>query len=850
MLASTVPALLPMAVAEEEISDIADLQLKLTQLNSIMSMLCSMHQTTALHRNPGATLETFLYNLMSLTGSECGFVGEIKTDGSHFPFIVTHAISHNNWVRDMKKKFGKENDNGIRFLQMENLARQVIKTELPILNNNPLPDDLLLEFSHHIPRLRSFIGIPVLYDQQLIGIIGLGNKPGGYSTCTFDILKPLVQTYATLLFANNQEKERNRIEKANRRMTADLEALVSTLDDIVFELNEHKIFTKVWCNDEKFLFKPKDQVLNRPICDVMGELATIFDSLADTVLGTGEPLEYEYKDIRQDVNHWYCMKMSLIKSEHPEAPKRLLILVKNISQRKMDELALQQAKSELERNNHLLNISQQMGAIGGWEFNTATSELFWTKQIYDLREVPYDHDISLATCSKYYHADDRAVFEEHRKNLFEHHKPYCLELRHQSAKGTPTWVKTVGMPIFTNGKISHFRGIIMDITNQKITELELLKAKEAAEKAAHSRSEFLSVMSHEIRTPLNAIIGIAGILEDNHQTDNSEVVHSLQFSAKHLLGLINDILDFSKIEAGKIELEHIPINLPQLIHGIASNYQPLAKGKGIKLFTALDHELPQNIVGDPVRLAQILNNLINNAIKFTSKGSVCVEVHQEERHGNRTHICFTVRDTGIGIPAELHDRVFETFSQADAATTRQHGGTGLGLAITRKLVELQRGHITLDSAPGKGSSFAFTLGFDIPVTHSIEHRCQQWAPGFLQDMNLLIVEDNVINIRILEMQLKKSGAKVTTATNGKQALERLKEQTFDGIILDLHMPEMNGYEAIPHIKMIQPNAFIIVLTADIMPEVAEKLAMLQVTDLLPKPYAASDLYKALAHHYV
>ncbi|NIG54023.1 ATP-binding protein [Chitinophaga sp. Cy-1792] len=849
MLASTVPALLPMAVAEEEIAEIADLQLKLTQLNSIMDTLCSMHQTMALHRNPGSTLETFLYNLMSITESECGFVGEVKSDGTLFPSIITHAISHANWVRDMKKKFGKEQDNGLRFLQMETLARQVIKTELPILNNNPLPDEQSMEFADHIPRLRSFIGIPVLYDKQLIGIIGLGNKPGGYSTTTYDILKPLVQTYAILLFANNQEKERNRIEKANRRMTSDLEALVTTLDDIVFELNENKIFTKVWCNNERLLFKPKDQVLNRPITEVMGELATIFDSLADTVLGTGEPMEYEYKDIRQDINNWYRMKMSLITADHPDAPKRLLILVKNISRRKMDELALQQAKAELERNNHLLNISQQMGAIGGWEFNTATSELFWTKQIYDLREVPYDHPISLATCSIFYHPDDRAIFEEHRKNLFENHKSYCLELRHVSANGTPTWVKTVGMPIFTNGKISHFRGIIMDITNQKVTELELVKAKEFAEKAATSRSEFLSVMSHEIRTPLNAIIGIAGILEDNHHADNTEVVHSLQFSANHLLGLINDILDFSKIEAGKIELEHIPVNLNQLIHGIAGNFQPLAKGKGIKLFTALDHELPPMILGDPVRLSQILNNLVNNAIKFTSKGSVCIEVHQEERHGNRIHICFTVRDTGIGIPAALHDRIFETFSQADAATARQHGGTGLGLAITKKLVEIQRGHITLDSAPGKGSAFSFTLGFEIPVAHPVELRCKQWAPGFLEGMNLLVVEDNIINIRILEMQLKKSGAGVTTATNGKQALERLKEQTFDGIILDLHMPEMNGYEAIPHIKMIQPDAFIIVLTADIMPEVAEKLSMLHVTDLLPKPYAAADLYKALAHHY-
>ncbi|MBV7533168.1 ATP-binding protein [Chitinophaga sp. sic0106] len=847
MLASTLPVLLPEA-AVEDITEISALRTKLQQLSGIMGSLAEMHQTLALHKNLQLTMEHFLQNLLTITGSETGFVGEITTSYQYLPKLILHAAAPAAYLQEMKRRYFKDQEPGLQFLNMDALTREVIKQATPIINNSPEPDEISVSYPDLSVTLSAYLGIPIVYNHKILGVIGLGNKPGGYSTTIIDTLQPLIQSYALLLFANNQERDRNRAEKANQQTRADLDALIGTLDDIVMEMNEYKIFTKVWCNNDNLLFQPKEQVVGRSMTEVLGPLAPVFDNLTDILLRTGETQEYEYRDIRQEINNWYGLKMSLLKN-HNGPNKRILILIKNITSRMRDEIALRQTKAELERNLHLLNISQQMGAIGGWEFNTATSEIFWTKQIFELREVSADYPVTLQSSAAFYHPDDRPVFEEARRQLLENQKPYCLELRHISAKGTPTWVKTMGIPVITKGHITHFRGIIMDITNQKVTELELLKAKECAEKAAQARSEFLSVMSHEIRTPLNAIIGIAGILEDNHLPENTEVIQSLQFSSKHLLGLINDILDFNKIEAGKIELEHIPIHLPDLIHGIASNYQPLAKAKGIKLYTAVDHELPQNILGDPVRLGQILNNLINNAIKFTQKGSVCIEVHQEDCHGNRTHIGFTIRDTGIGIPADMQDKVFETFVQAEAATTRRHGGTGLGLAITKKLVEIQRGHIHVESTPGKGSAFHFTLGFDIPVLHKKQHTPKQYPAGFLDNMSLLVVEDNVINVRIIEMQLKKSGARITTATNGKQALERLKEQHFDGIILDLHMPEMNGYEAIPHIKMIQPDAFIIVLTADIMPDVREKLAILHVTDLLPKPYAAHDLFKALAKYY-
>ncbi|WP_143309244.1 ATP-binding protein [Chitinophaga vietnamensis] len=849
MLASTLPSPQATTATAEDVPDSLQMQDRLLYLNKIMEMLGRINNTVALHRHPRQTFENFLDGILSITGSEYGFIGEIIYEDHEPPHLLAHAITATGWSEETKACYAANMQAALQLPLVAQFATQVMRTALPYISNSPAADERRQDIPPVHPPVRSFLGLPVIHDQQLIGIIGIANKSGGYKTAIIELLQPLVQAYGTLLYANNKEKERCRIEKNNQQLAADLDALVAALDDIVFEMNEEKIFTKIWCRQESLLFRPKDEVIGKSFEEVLGEHASIFTPLVESVLLTGEPVEYEYPDIRSHLQEWYSIKISLIGSASTKQ-KRLLLLIKNITRRKKDELALLQTEADLLRSNQLLNISQEMGRIGGWEFNTVTGELFWTRQVYELREVPFDYPVNFESSAAFYHPEDRPLFEEARRLLVEQHKPYCLEIRQISAKGTPSWVKTVGIPVFINGQVSHFRGIIMDITHQKVTELELMKAKDCAEKAAQARSEFLSVMSHEIRTPLNAIIGIAGLLEENHLPENAEVLHSLQFSANHLLGLINDILDFSKIEAGKIELEHIPFDLPDLLHSIANNYQPLAKARGVKLFTAIDHDLPKNITGDPVRLGQILNNLVNNAIKFTYRGSVSIEAHQEEHHGGRCKISFVVKDTGIGIPADMHDRIFDTFVQADAATTRRHGGTGLGLAITRKLVELQKGHIQLESTPGQGATFRFTLCFDLPENNSGKHKHKgSRPPGFLEGMRLLVVEDNAINIRVIELQLKKSGALLTTASNGRQALQKLQEQTFDGVILDLHMPEMNGYETIPHIRMIQPEAFIIVLTADIMPEVAERLTLLHVKDLLPKPYAAEDLYKTLIQYY-
>lgn len=517
-----------------------------------------------------------------------------------------------------------------------------------------------------------------------------------------------LHTAGSIIARNKRE-----VEIEEHWLASDLEALLTSLDDIVFELNEQKIFTRVWCNDDSLLFIPREQIIGRSIEDVLGPEGAVFNSLVDCLLESGIPQELEYKDYRPQLNKWFRMRMSLLKRR-------------------------------------------------------------W------------------------------------------HYSGRCIMV------------------------------VIKDITHYKTAQLELIHAKEAAEAAARTRSEFLSVMSHEIRTPLNGIIGIANLLEET--SEHAPLVHSLKYSAHHLLTLINDILDFSKIEAGKVELEHIPLDLKNLIKDIESNYQPLAKAKHIRLYTSVDPDLPSTLCGDPVRLGQILNNLINNAIKFTQRGGVFIEAQLVSQEATAATVNFCVRDTGIGIEKAMQAQIFESFVQAQSATTRQHGGTGLGLAITKSLVELHNSHITVESEPGQGTAFRFNVTFTmLPATQQpCHHHNQQLLQKWLEHKQLLIVEDNSINAMVLGFQLQRTGAITATATNGKEAVEKMQQQHFDGIILDLHMPEMDGYDTIPFIRQIQPHAFIIALTADVIPEVKEKLKRLQVNAVLHKPYDATSLYRILS----
>jgi signal transduction histidine kinase/HAMP domain-containing protein/ActR/RegA family two-component response regulator len=412
------------------------------------------------------------------------------------------------------------------------------------------------------------------------------------------------------------------------------------------------------------------------------------------------------------------------------------------------------------------------------------------------------------------------------------------------------WLRSSANIFQEEGGAALLNGYWIDVTDQKQLELALEQSRREADAANEAKSRFLANMSHEIRTPMNAIIGLTHLAHGQTAEPRvREQLSKVEGAAQSLLGLLNDILDFSKIEAGRMSLEHIPFDLWSVLERVEGLMAERASSKGLRLKLERPETLPRDLIGDPLRLGQVLLNLISNAIKFTETGEVRVQVELQGQDAGGVRLRFAVYDTGIGIQPAQMARLFRAFTQADSSTTRRFGGTGLGLTISKELVNLMGGELGAESEPGKGSCFSFALQLQ---RADPDWRSPPQAPvdskTALQGARLLVVDDNVINLEVASEMLRQAGALVGTAGNGREALAQLALGQFDAVLMDLQMPVMDGYTATRRIRE-QPQFHdlpVLAMTANAMSGDRESCLAAGMNDHIPKPIDPEVLLRTVA----
>jgi PAS domain S-box-containing protein len=654
--------------------------------------------------------------------------------------------------------------------------------------------------------------------------------------------------------------------RADEALKASEDRFRDTFDNVAVGIAHNDLAGRWLRVNQKFcdiLGYTRDELLRKTFYEISlpDELAVEAPQHSRLVAGTQASYSLE-KHIRRkdDTIVWVNVTVTL-QRDCVGAPAYTMAIVQDISERKKAEQALLLANSQLD-------AAVRGSNVGIWEVDFPEGTYFDGRGRFinvweQLGESPPDRALEATAWMASLHPDDRErVVAEIQALLAGPGNDYELGYRARHRDGSYRWMLSRGtIARNASGKAVRVTGSRVDVTELKRIENELRQAKEGAEAANRAKDEFLANVSHEIRTPMNAVLGMTELALDTSLTnDQRQILQTVKSAADNLLRLINDLLDFSKIEAGRLELDLSEFSLRDALGETLRALAVRAEAKGLALVSDIRPDVPDLLLGDAGRLRQILLNLVGNAVKFTDAGEVLVRVAVDgPSEKGKVSLRFTVTDTGIGIPQDKQQKIFRAFEQEDTSTTRKYGGTGLGLTIAARLVALMGGAITVESRPGQGSTFAFTACFKLQAEtadHSAAFESQKVdSPRDEADhlltkpLRVLVAEDNEFNAQLIEQLLIRRGHKVSLAQNGREALTLLNESKFNLLILDIHMPELDGFEVVGAIRNWERDTGehlpVIALTARSRSADRDQCLAAGMDEFLTKPFRADDLWTVI-----